>query len=310
MICPESRLVSLIKKESNEMKLTSYKASATKRVLITGISGAGKSTLAAEMAEHGYNLIWLNLENAADGLLKLSSEAQDRVELINIPDSASYPIAAATLLVLFKNGRANICDTHGKDGCPICAKTPGAAITPVDFSKLTDKDIVVVDSGTQLSYSIMSYVTKDMPVEAKMERDNWGSLRKYTEFFKSQFQGFRGNLIITCQCMEAEMEDGRMLLVPSFGSAAMSASFASAFDAVIFAEIKNGKHRAFSKSTASPKVLTRSRGDFEIEKEEKLSLVNLFNGTAKVSNPMTANSPGVVAAKSLTGLAARIAAGK
>jgi len=287
------------------MKLTSYKASATKRVLITGISGSGKSTLAAELAEHGYNLIWLNLENAADGLLKLSTEAQDRVELINIPDSASYPIAAATLLVLFKNGKANICDAHGKDACPVCAKTPGAIITPIDFSKLTDKDVVVLDSGTQLSYSIMSYVTKDAPVEAKMERDSWGQLRKYTEFFKSQFQGFRGNLIVICQCTEAELDDGGLKLVPSFGSAAMSASFASAFDCVLYTEIKNGKHRAFSKSTASPKVLTRSRGDFEIEKEEKLSLVNLFNGTAKITNPMTVNSPGAVAAKSLSGLAAK-----
>lgn len=292
------------------MKLTDYKASATKRVLITGISGSGKSTLAAEMAEQGYNLIWLNLENAADGLLKLSDVAQERIELVNIPDSASYPIAAATMLVLFKNGKANICDAHGKDACPICAKNSDAVTTQLDFSKLTDKDIVVLDSGTQLSYSIMSYVTKDMPVEAKMERDAWGALRKYTEFFKSQFQGFRGNLIVICQCQEAELDDGGLKLVPSFGSAAMSASFASAFDCVVYTEIKNGKHRAFSKSTASPKVLTRSRGDFDIASEDKLSLVRLFNGTAKVSNPMTAGSPGEVAVKSLGSLAAKFGGAK
>lgn len=292
------------------MKLSVYTPPLTKRVLIIGLSGTGKSTLAAQMAEEGYNLIWLNIENAADTLVKLSPEAKERIDLINIPDSASYPIAAQTLLTLFKNGRANICDLHGKDACPVCSKTPGAIISPVDFSKLTEKDIVVVDTGTQLSYSIMAYTMKDKAVETKPERDDWGALRKYTEFFKSQFQGFRGNLIVTAHCQEAELEDGGVKLVPSFGSAGMSASFASAFDCVVYTEIKNGKHRAFSKSTASPKVLTRSRGDFEIEKEEKLSLVNLFNGTAKVVNPMTVNSPGAVAASSLSGLAAKFAAKK
>lgn len=287
------------------MKLTDFKSKATKRVLITGISGSGKSSLAAQMAEEGYNLIWIDIENAADTLTKLSEAAQERVDLIQLPDSASYPIAAQTLLTLFKSGRANVCAAHGKDTCPVCAKTPGAIISPVDFSKLTEKDIVVLDSGTQLSYSIMAYTMKDRPVEEKPDRDSWGQLRKYTEFFKSQFQGFRGNLIVICQCTEAELDDGGLKLVPSFGSAAMSASFASAFDCVLYTEIKNGKHRAFSKSTASPKVLTRSRGDFEIEKEEKLSLVNLFNGTAKVVNPMTVNSPGAVAASSLSGLAAK-----
>jgi len=291
------------------MKLSSYTPALTKRVLIIGLSGTGKSTLAAQMAEEGYNLIWLNIENAADTLVKLSAEAKERIDLINIPDSASYPIAAQTLLTLFKNGRANICDLHGKDACPICAKTPGAIISPVDFSKMTEKDILVLDTGTQLSYSIMAYTMKDKSVETKPERDDWGALRKYTEFFKSQFQGFRGNLIVTAHCQEAELEDGGVKLVPSFGSAGMSASFASAFDCVVYTEIKNCKHRAFSKSTASPKVLTRSRGDFEIEKEEKLSLGRLFDGTAKVSNPMTAGSPGEVAVKSLGSLAAKFGAG-
>lgn len=289
------------------MKLSQHKPNATKRVLITGLSGSGKSSLAAEMAEHGYNLIWIDLENASDGLSKLSEEAQDRVDLISLPDSATYPIAAATLLVLFKEGKANICAAHGKVSCPACAKDPAAHVSPVDFSKLTPKDIVVLDSGTQLSYSIMSYVTKDMPVEAKMERDSWGSLRKFTEFFKSQFQGFRGNLIVICQCTEAELDDGGLKLVPSFGSAAMSASFASAFDCVLYTEVKNGKHRAFSKSTASPKVLTRSRSDFAIESMPSLSLLPLFTGDYKVENPILSGSPGATAVKSLSGMAAQLA---
>mgnify|MGYP000620887189 FL=1 len=199
------------------MKLTDYKSSATKRVLIHGISGSGKSTLAAEMSLHGYKLIWLNIENAADTLLKLSITAQENINLINIPDSSSYPIAAQTLLTLFKSGKAQICNEHGKTSCPICARDPESIITSVDFSLLGSNDIVVLDTATQLSYSIMAYTMKDKSVEIKPERDDWGALRKYTEFFKSQFQGARFNLIVVCQSQEADLEDGVSKLVPSFG---------------------------------------------------------------------------------------------
>lgn len=284
------------------MKLSQHTPSATKRVLILGISGSGKSTLAAEMAEHGYNLIWINLENAADTLMKLSPAAQERINLINIPDSAAYPIAAQTLMTLFKQGAAKICDVHGKHNCPICAKDPNAVVTEVDFSKLTPKDIVVLDTGTQLSFSIMSYTMKDKTVETKPERDDWGALRKYTEFFKSQFQAARYNLIVVCQAQEADLEDGVTKLVPSFGSGGMSASFPSAFDHVIYTEVKNAKHRAYSKSTASNKFTSRSRSDFAIEDQIKLSLLPIFEG--KVESPATINTP---ATKSVSDLSALLA---
>lgn len=292
------------------MKLSQHKSSATYRVLILGLSGSGKSTLAAQMAEEGWNLIWFNIENAATTLLKLSPEAQDRVELINLPDTASYPIAVKTLLSLFKNGKAAICNEHGNVGCHICAKDPDAIITNVDFTALTPKDIVVLDTGTQLSYSILAYTMKDKSVETKPERDDWGALRKYTEFFKSQFQGAKFNLIVTCQCQEAELEDGTMKLVPSFGSAAMSANFASAFDHVIYTEIKNRNHKAFSGSTANQGVLTRSRSDYKIESQDRLTLLPIFSGEQPISNPMHVDTPAAAALTGLAAIKAKMEAGK
>lgn len=283
------------------MKLSKHKESATYRVLILGLSGSGKSTLAAQMAEEGWNLIWINIENAASTLLKLSPEAQDRINLINIPDTASYPIAAQTLMILFKNGKATICNEHGKHMCPVCAKNPEAEVTSIDFANLTPKDIVVVDTGTQLSYSILAYTMKDKSVDTKPERDDWGALRKYTEFFKSQFQGAKYNLIVTCQCQEAELENGVMKLVPSFGSAAMSANFASAFDHVIYTEIRNKTHKAFSGSTANGGVLTRSRSDFLIEAQDKPSLLQIFTGERTIVNPAITGTP---AQSAVVGLAA------
>ena len=259
------------------MKLSSYTPHSTKRVLLVGLSGTGKSTLAAELAEHGFNLIWFNIENAADTLIKLSPAAQDRINLVHIPDSASYPIAAETCLNFFKRGKANICDAHGKCDCSICRRDSGN-FTVIDTSLFTPRDILVVDSATQLSSSILAFTTKGQPVDFKPERDDWGALRKYTEYFKSQFQGAGYNLIVICQATTAELENGVEKLVPQFGSKGMSANFGSAFDHVIYLDIKNGKHKAYSKSTALPGVLTRSRSDFDIEKSESLSLLPIFEG--------------------------------
>lgn len=262
------------------MKLSEYEDIETVRALIIGLPGSGKSTLAAEMAEHGWNLIWLNVENAAKTLRKLSPEAQARITLVNIPDTATFPVACQTLIQLFQKNKADICDVHGVVGCSVCKKAE-KSFTLVDLTALTNKDIVVLDTGTQLGQSILAYATKDLPITAKAERDDWGKVRKYTEFFKSQFQGAQFNLIVTCHCQEAELEDGKTRLVPQFGSSSMGANFGSAFDHVIYCDLVNKEHKAFSSSTASTKFLTRSRDDFAIEREGALSLLPIFTGDRK-----------------------------
>lgn len=307
------------------MKPSEYKHVATQRVLLVGLTGSGKSTLAAKLAEDGFNLIWLNVENAAESLMKLSPEAQDRINLINIPDSASYPIATETCMTIFKQGFASVCDEHGKVGCAACKKA-GAAFSEVDLRNLTTKDIVVLDSASQLSASILAYATKGKPVDYKPERDDWGALRKYTEFFKSQFQGAQYNLIVICQAVTAELENGAEKLVPNFGSKGMSANFGSAFDHVIYMDIKNGRHKAFSKSTALPTVLTRSRSDFDISELEVPSLLPLFSpnpGTTPAPTPQKTgteqsatvqsahvNTQGTKAVSNLADLAAKLKGNK
>ena len=178
------------------MKLTCIAQSLNHRVLICGLPGSGKTTLAAQLAEQ-FNLKWIDLENALDTLLKLPSEWQERVEVFRIPDSASYPIAAETLMALFKDGKANICVAHGKNNCPIC-KRENKEFSTLDFSVLTAADVVVLDTGTQLSHSILAHTMRNKAVTDKPERDDWGALRKYTEFFASQFQAAQFNLIVIC----------------------------------------------------------------------------------------------------------------
>lgn len=257
--------------------ITHADADTTHRVLITGLSGSGKSTLAAELSTK-YKLIWFDLENSKDVLMKLTPEQLARVNYIRIPDSAVYPIASQTLMQLFKYGVANICDKHGKHECAICKKE-NAPTTKINFEELTPDTFIVIDSLTQLSASILAYVTKDKPVDYKPQLDDWGSLRKFSEFFASQLQACPHNLVCTSLAVETELEDGRIKLVPSFGSKDMSSKIAKAFSDVIYIEVKNKKHVAVSSSVASNTVLAKSRSDFVIESLEELSLIPLFDST-------------------------------
>lgn len=256
------------------MILTKDSISPSHRVLIMGLSGTGKSTLAAKCAEK-FKLNWIDLENSKDTLAKLPPEWLSNINYIGLPDSASYPIAVQTLLILFKTGKADICQEHGKVNCPLCRKD-SKPVDHLDISFYDPHTITVVDSVTQLSASMLAYLTKDKPVDYKPERDDWGGLRKYSEFFTSQFQAFPGNLICIAQAVEADLEDGKTKMTPAFGSKDMGTKIAKAFSDVIYTDIKMKKHVAIGSSTASSTVQTKSRSDFEIEKLAEPSLLPLF----------------------------------
>lgn len=260
------------------MRMTQAAQTETQKVAIIGLPGSGKTTLAAELANK-FRLHWIDIERGSSVLYKLPTAAQENINLIRLPDSASYPIAADTLIQLFKAGKANICHAHGKIDCAICKKATPEAFDTLDFSTLTTDDIVVLDSGTQWSNSILAHVMKGKSIDSKPERDDWGALRKHTEFALSQMQAANFNLVVIFHAQEAELETGAKKLVPTFGSAGMSTEVAKAFDHVVFCDIKNRKHVAYSSSIALPTVMTKSRLDFEIEKMAVPSLIPIFDGS-------------------------------
>lgn len=269
------------------MRLTKDSPHNSTRVMLFGLPGSGKSTLAAELSRT-HNLIWLSIDNDRDVLLKLPDEQLERINFIDIPDSATFPVACQTLLQLFKNQRGKICHSHGMFSCALCTKNK-AEFSEVDFTKFGPSDICVLDTGSQLGRSILAHVTKDQAVEYKPERDDWGSLRKFTEFFASQFQGFRGNLIVIFHAIEhAVMQGDKVIstkLIPDFGSKGMALTIAKNFSHVIYMEVKNKKHRAYSSSTYSNDCLTKSRTDFRIEDLPEPDLSPLFPLIVSAAEP-------------------------
>ena len=197
------------------MKLTEKTPTKAHRVLLFGAPKSGKTQLAGDLAlDPDFSLIMFDLENGADTLLKLPQSAQERVELISLPDTRSYPIAIETMLKVIKGGPCEICELHGKISCALCRKDPKNKFTSITLNTLPLTTIVIVDSLTQLTNSAIAHITKAQPEDYKLTYDDWGNLGKLMDTFLSHVQQAPFNIICISHETEVEMEDGKNKLVP------------------------------------------------------------------------------------------------
>lgn len=255
-------------------KLTEKKLSKTHRVLVYGEPKSGKTQLAAALAEK-YKILFIDLENGYETLLKMPVSWQQNVEIISIPDTKVFPIAIETVLKIVTGAPVEICDEHGKVGCAICKKD-SLPFTRVCLNELTDDWIVVVDSLTQLSNSAMNHLTKGQADTYKPEWTDYRNQGQLLDKFLSQVQQAKYNIVCVTHVVETELEDGRKKLVPVCGTTAFSRNTAKYFDHVVYCEIKNKKHNFASSTTYANNVLTGSRTDIALESSDSPSLLAIF----------------------------------
>jgi len=255
-------------------KLSTHKHSATHRVLVYGAPKSGKTQLAGALAEH-FNIIWIDMENGHETLFKFPQEWQERIELIDLKDTPSYPIAIETVLKIIKGDAIEVCELHGKCACMIC-KREGAPSSSIHLNSVSPDTIVVFDSLTQLTTSAINNITKSRPDDYKMQTDDWGNLSKLIEIFLSTIQQARYNCVVISHEIEAETEGKKRTLVPVAGSRNSSRNSAKAFDHVIYAERKNKKHVFASSTQYATNILTGSRTDVVMEGDSAPSLLAIF----------------------------------
>lgn len=279
------------------MKLSQKSASKSHRVLLFGPPKSGKTQLAGELSKE-FNLLWFDLENGVDTLLKFPTDQQDRIEVITLPDTRSYPIAIETMLKVIKGGKNEICDTHGKVGCALCKKE-SKSFTVVELAACPLDTVVVVDSLTQLTNSAISHITKNQPEDYKLNYDDWGNLGKLMDTFLSHVQQAGFNIVCISHETETEMEDGKMKLVPTAGTRAFSRNTAKYFDEVIYCEVKNKKHIAASSTVYNGNILTGSRTGAVLETQSEASLIPIFRGDVATTNKLTSNTPATASLSAL-----------
>ena len=257
------------------MKLTEKAHSKTNRVLVYGEPKSGKTQLVGALASD-FKLLYFDLENGYETLLKLPKAQQENIDLISIPDTKVFPIAIETILKVINGSAVEICEIHGKVNCPLCKKD-SLATSRVCLNELTPETIVVIDSLTQLSNSAMNYITKNQTDE--LYKPEWGDYRNQGQLLDkllSQVQQAKFNVVCITHVTETELEDGRKKLVPVAGTTAFSRNTAKYFDHVVYSELKNKKHCFASSTTYSNQVLTGSRSDVTLEDSAAPSLLTIF----------------------------------
>jgi hypothetical protein len=276
------------------MKLTDKAHSKTSRVCVYGAPKSGKTQLVSQLSSN-FNLLWFDLENGYETLLKLPTSQQERIELISLPDTRIYPIAIETMMKVVSGNKVEICEKHGKVSCALCKKD-AAPTSSICLPEIKSDTIVVIDSLTQLSNSALAHITKNQPEDYKPQFDDWGYLRIIVEKFLSQIQQASYNVVCISHEEEVEFEDGRKKIVPVCGSSKSSRNTAKYFDHVVYSELKNKKHCFSSSTSFSNTVLTGSRTDITLESKDVPTLLDIF--LKPTASPL---SPSQIALNSLKG---------
>lgn len=271
-------------------KLNTLKQSTVAHVMLYGGPKSGKTQLAGELANHGFRLHWIDMENGRETLFKLPQEAQENIDIIALPDTRSYPIAIETCLKLVKAvANVQICDAHGKVMCLKCKAAARDTFTDFDPSTFTEKDIVVYDSATQLTNSGIANITKNQPDDYKLNYDDWGNLGKLLDIFYSHIQNAPYHVIVISHENEVDLaQKGKTALVPVSGTRNFSRNVGKYFGHIVYAERKNFKHVFSSSTTGSSSVLTGSRTDVDLEKSGSNSLLDIFTGAVATPAPASA----------------------
>lgn len=246
------------------MKLTEVRQRKVEHAIIFGDPKTGKSTLVSKLALAGFKLLWFSLDNGHTVLWKLPTEAQERVELIVLPDTKDFPVSVNTLLKVFSGNKTNICDMHGQVDCVHC-KTNNNSFTSVCLNELPNDMIVVIDNLSQFSNSVMNFINKKHVDDFKPGFDEWRLHGDIIAKLLMLVQNARYNVAAIAHVVEVEMEDGKLKLVPECGTRNFSRNVAKYFDTVIYTETKNLKHTAGSRTTYSASAITGSRMDFDID---------------------------------------------
>jgi len=292
------------------MKLSQKTVSKAHRALLFGPPKSGKTQLAGELSRE-FNLIWFDLENGIDTLKKLPQDCQERIEVISIPDTRSFPIAIETCLKAIKGTKGKICEAHGKWNCALCGKD-NLVFVDVELNSLPLDTIAVFDSLTQLTNSAIAHITKNQPDDYKLAYDDWGNLGKLMDVFLSHVQQAPFNIVCISHETEVEMEDGKQKLVPTAGTRNFSRNTAKYFDEVVYCEVKNKKHVAASSTLYAGNILTGSRSGTILETQTgNASLIPIFKGVAPSTNiSPTENTPATKAAGDIKSLLSTLNKGK
>lgn len=242
--------------------------------IVYGPPFSGKTALVGDLANHGFNLVWFDLEQGAETLaLVIDEENYRNIDIIQVLDTPEKPSAIQAVAKFFAaKTPMKFCELHGSIGCVTCTKDGGEFLN-VDKSTFTDKTVVVFDSLTQLSISSMNHTlgVRQVMQTKKVEWDNYGDQGQLLDYILGHAKACPYKTIFISHESSIEQEDGLEKLTPVAGTRNYSRNAAKNFTHTVYCDKKNNKHVCYSSSTANNKILTGSRSGIAIEDGNSLA---------------------------------------
>jgi hypothetical protein len=269
------------------MNLDEYKQSARVKALVYGPPKSGKTALVGKLAAN-FNLHWLDLENGVKTLLNpdmLNPKFRKNVNVITVPDHRMYPVAIDTVRAVLKGGKRRICYKHGKVNCPLCTKDAEARWSELDILTFTDRDILVIDSMSQLAASAMNKVVHKDITHPTTGEDYKATFNDYAkqgalmEEVLSLIQVIDLNVVVISHEIDSEKADSsKEAIVPMAGTRNYSKMSGKFFDELVYVSVINKKHSVINSSISSATVLTGGRSGVKLDslKDADISLLPLF----------------------------------
>lgn len=262
------------------------KKASTKRpnhsILLYGHPKSGKTRLVGTAAQIPgiERIFWFDLENGAETLLHMDLKEEElrKITLFSIPDTKEVPRGIETVLkALTSKVAVKICDNHGKVECVECKKIEATEGTFL-LSACTNKDLVVIDSGSQLGDSALHMAM--LGKSGKPGYDEYEQVRQQLNSIMSIMQASQyTNFVLITHVIPIEEEMNGIVkdrFFPLVGTKPFCQKVAKYFGTVIFVEIKLGKHAAGSSSLYKNDATTGSRTGAKIEASKELSMKSIL----------------------------------
>lgn len=274
--------------------LTSHQSAQTTKLLLIGDSGSGKTGALASLAQAGYNLRILDVDNGLDVLTNILLD----------PRSPYGPEAAKR--VLFETITDPMVNRGGRL-IPTKATVWQRAIALLDnwktgsedlgpLSRWTPQDILVIDSLTMLANAAMNFVlSMDAKLGQAPHQSHWyqgqGLLESLVQMLYDD--GIKCNVIINCHIAYIGEENGPQRGYPATLGKALSPKIGRYFNTVLMARTQAGKRQILTSS--QPMIELKNTAPLKVKPAYPLEsgLAEYFRDVrgAPATSPAATNSP-------------------